>query len=130
MNSPRFALVASVAIAILCSACAPFTLRALVREDSAQTAPDNSKNNKDHAQTADNQSNAKTDRQVTASIRKAILADKDLSTYAHNIKIITINGAVTLKGPVKSEDEKQKIASDAASVVSGDQINNELTVKQ
>jgi hyperosmotically inducible protein len=130
MNSPRFTLVASAAIVVLCLASAPLASRAFAQTDSTQTAPDNTKSNKDHAQTADSQSNAKADRQTTASVRKAILADKDLSTYAHNIKIITINGAVTLKGPVKSEDEKQKIASDTSSVVSADQITNELTIKQ
>jgi hyperosmotically inducible periplasmic protein len=130
MNLLRFAIVASAAIAITYSTSIPFVLQASAQTDSAQTAPDNSKSNKDHAQTADSQSNAKADRQITASVRKAILADKDLSTYAHNIKIITLNGAVTLKGPVKSEDEKQKIASDTTSVVSADQITNELTVKQ
>jgi|SRR5271156_320538 len=130
MISPRFALVAFAAIAVLCLASAPLASRALAQTDSTQTVPDNSKNSKDHAQTADSQSNAKADCQTTASVRKTILADKDLSTYAHNIKIITINGAVTLKGPVKSEDEKQKIASDTESVVSADRITNELTVKQ
>lgn len=129
MNLPRFGIVTCAAIAISCSTGTPFVLQAFGQTDSAQTAPDNSKTNKDHAQTADSQSNAKADRQITTSVRKAILADKDLSTYAHNIKIITVNGAVTLKGPVKSEDEKQKIASDIASVVSADQISNELTVK-
>lgn len=94
-----------------------------------QQAPDNSGQNKAHAQTADNQSTAKSDRETTAKIRRAIIADKGLSTYAHNVKIITANGAVTLKGPVKSEDEKQKVASDAASVTSSDQITNQLTVK-
>ena len=66
---------------------------------------------------------------TTASVRKAIMADKSLSTYAHNVKIITMNGAVTLKGPVKSEEEKQKVAADAASAVSPDKVTNELTVK-
>jgi osmotically-inducible protein OsmY len=58
------------------------------------------------------------------------MADKTLSTYAHNVKIITVDGTVTLKGPVQSEDEKQKIASDAAGVVSADKITNELSIKQ
>ncbi len=80
--------------------------------------------------TADTQSNAKADRLTTAQARKAILADKDLSTYGHNVKIITVNGAITLKGPVKSEEEKQKIASDVSSVVSTDKITNALTVKE
>jgi hyperosmotically inducible periplasmic protein len=91
---------------------------------------DNSAQNKDQSTTADNQSNAQTDRAITQQIRKAIIADKDLSTYAHNVKVVTVNGAVTLKGPVKSDEEKQKVASAAASVVNAGKITNELTVKQ
>lgn len=94
------------------------------------TKPDNSAQNKDQNQTAQNQSSAASDRELTAKVRKAIIADKDLSTYAHNIKIITRNGTVTLKGPVKSDDEKQKIESDAAGVVSHDSIVDQLTVTQ
>ena len=92
--------------------------------------PDNSAQNKAQSPTADKQTNAQGDRDITKQIRKAIVADKDLSTYGHNVKIITMNGAVTLKGPVKSDDEKQKIATDAASVVSADKITNDLMVKQ
>ena len=93
--------------------------------------PDNSKQNQTQNQTgtADNQSNAKSDRDTTAKVRKAIIADKNLSTNAHNVKIITSNGAVTLKGPVNSDAEKQQVASDAATAVSADKITNELTVK-
>jgi osmotically-inducible protein OsmY len=50
--------------------------------------------------------------------------------YAHNIKIITRNGTVTLKGPVKSDDEKQKVETDVAGVVSRDSLVDQLTVKQ
>jgi osmotically-inducible protein OsmY len=57
------------------------------------------------------------------------MADKSLSSYAHNIKIITVNGAVTLKGPVKSDDEKTKLAEIAANAVSADKVTNEITVK-
>ncbi|WP_158787400.1 BON domain-containing protein [Granulicella sp. L46] len=103
---------------------------ATVTQSTNQTAPDNSGQNKNQQSTADAQSNANSDLQTTAQIRKAIIADKSLSTYAHNVKIITVNGAVTLKGPVSSEDEKQKVASDATSVVSADKLTNELTVKQ
>jgi len=117
----------------LCAVCLyAGTLSA--QSGSTQSAPDNSAQNKHHTTTADDQgaatSSAKTDRETTAKIRKAIIADKDLSTYAHNVKVITTNGSVTLKGPVKSEDEKQKVATDAASVTSADKITNELTVKQ
>src|SRR5579863_795436 len=92
------------------------------------TKPDNSTQNKNQDQTAQNQSSAASDRELTAKVRKAIIADKDLSTYAHNIKIITQNGTVTLKGPVKSDDEKQRIESDAANVVPRDSILDQLTV--
>lgn len=95
---------------------------------AAQEA-DNSVNNRQHDVTADQQSNAAADRALTQKIRKALIADKSLSTYAHNVKIITINGAVTLKGPVKSEEEKQKVASTAALVVEASKIDNQLTVK-
>jgi len=94
--------------------------------------PDNSAQNKNQnpGGTADNQPNATSDRQTTANVRKAIIADKDLSTYAHNVKVITKDGTVTLKGPVKSDEEKQKVVSDAASVVSADKVVDQLTVKQ
>jgi hyperosmotically inducible periplasmic protein len=92
--------------------------------------PDNSAQNKNQSPTADQQTNAQGDRTITQQARKAVIADKDLSTYAHNVKIVTVNGSVTLKGPVKSDDEKQKVASDVASVVNADKISNELTVKQ
>jgi hyperosmotically inducible protein len=93
-------------------------------------APDNTKQNKAQSPTADNQPNAKSDRLTTANVRKAIIADKNLSTYAHNVKIITSNGQVTLKGPVKSEDEKQQVFKDATSVISSDKVTNQLAVKQ
>jgi osmotically-inducible protein OsmY len=80
-------------------------------------------------QTADKQSNAKADRDITAKIRKDLMADKSLSTYGHNVKIVTVNGTVTLKGPVKSEDEKTKIAQIAGNTVTADKIANEITVK-
>ena len=92
--------------------------------------PDNSNQNKAQSQTADDQTNAKTDRLTTASVRKAIVGDKNLSTYAHNIKIITHDGRVTLRGPVKSEEEKQQVLTDAASAVTTANISNELTVKE
>jgi hyperosmotically inducible protein len=122
MKSTRKTLVASATLAAVCLFVPVFA--------TAQAAPDNTKQNQDHATTADSQSNASADRATTAKVRKAIMADKNLSTYAHNVKIITNNGQVTLKGPVKSEEEKQQIASDASSVVSAENVTNQLTVKQ
>jgi len=97
----------------------------------AATSPDNSASTKSHAMTADQQSGSTADRSLTQKIRKAIMADKSLSTYGHNVKIITKDGAATLKGPVPSDDEKTKIASLAADAAgSPDKITNQLTVKQ
>ena len=124
MMSPRFRVVASAAVALLCLTGSFFPNHALAQP------PDNSTQNKGQTATADNQANSKADRQITAQIRKAIVGDKDLSTYAHNVKVITVNGQVTLKGPVSTDDEKQKVASLAANVVSPDKIVNALTVKQ
>jgi hyperosmotically inducible protein len=99
------------------------------------TQPDNTKVNKRDrgatATTADQQKNNLTDRELTQKIRKAVIADKSLSTYAHNVKIISQNGSVTLKGPVKSEDEKKTIMAKAADLAGGaDKVTDELTVKQ
>ena len=97
---------------------------------SQATQPDNSAQNKQQQTTAEQQSGSASDRHLTAQIRKSLMADKSLSTYAHNIKIITMNGAVTLKGPVKSDDEKQQIAAKAAEIAGGpEKIDNQLTVK-
>src|SRR5580698_976172 len=76
-------------------------------QDNQQPAPDNTKTNKDQAPpTADQQKMNPSDRAITQKIRKAIHDDQSLSTYAHNIKVITQDGKVTLRGPVRSEDEK------------------------
>ncbi len=66
------------------------------------------------------------DRNITKQIRSAIYKDKSLSTYAHNIKIITQDGKVTLKGPVRTEDEKAGIEAKAAAVVGADNVTNQL----
>jgi hyperosmotically inducible protein len=78
--------------------------------------------------TAGQQSNGKADRELTRKIRQALVKDKDLSTYAHNIKVITNNGAVTLKGPVRSDDEKKAVEAKAAEAAGGASITNQLEV--
>ena len=92
---------------------------------------DNSVQNKNHQTTAQDQPENTADRMLTKKVRQALIADKSLPTYAHNVKIIAQNGNVTLKGPVHSEEEKQSIASKAAEVAGGpDKVTNDLTVKQ
>jgi hyperosmotically inducible protein len=125
MKNSFMKLAASAALAVLCS------VPLAVAQASPQSAPDNSQQDQNHTKTADSQPNTAADRVTTAKVRKAIVEDKGLSTYAHNVKIITMNGQVTLKGPVKSEEEKQTIASKAAEVAgSPDKVNNQLSIKQ
>lgn len=97
----------------------------------AQTpAPDNSAVNKGQPITADQQSHHYSDREMTAKIRQSIVADHALSMYGHNVKIVTAKGAVTLKGPVHSDDEKQAIGAKAVAIAGQDKVTNDLTVKQ
>jgi hyperosmotically inducible protein len=79
--------------------------------------------------TADRQKDNRSDREITQQVRKAIVKDKSLSTYAHNVKVITQNGMVTLKGPVRSEEEKRAIEAKAAEVAGQDKVTNQLDVK-
>jgi hyperosmotically inducible periplasmic protein len=97
-----------------------------------ETAPDHTKMNKGDADrdaiTADQQKMNPADRDTTKQIRAAILKDKSLSTYAHNVKIITQDGKVTLKGPVRSEDERSNVEAKAVGVVGAANVTNQLTI--
>jgi hyperosmotically inducible periplasmic protein len=102
---------------------------AVRRQDPQQPAPDNTKRNKDQTDpSADQQKMNPADRAITQKIRKAIHEDKSLSTYAHNIKIITQDGKVTLRGPVRSEDEKSNLQAKAAEIAGQDNVTNQLEV--
>jgi osmotically-inducible protein OsmY len=102
---------------------------AVQQQDPQQPAPDNTKRNKDQTDpSADQQKMNPADRAITQKIRKAIHEDKGLSTYAHNIKVITQDGKVTLRGPVRSEDEKSNLQSKAVEVAGQDNVTNQLEV--
>ena len=89
---------------------------------------DNTRANREAGQTADQQKETKEDRELSQQIRKAVMNDKSLSTYAHNVKIISQNGTVTLRGPVRNEDERAAIEAKAKEVAGVSAVNNELTV--
>jgi hyperosmotically inducible periplasmic protein len=99
---------------------------------SAQNAPDNSKaNTRDRAKgaaTADQQKENAADRELTRKIRRALVQDKTLSTYAHNVKVITQAGQVTLKGPVRSEDEKRAVETKVTEVAGTGHVSNQMSV--
>jgi hyperosmotically inducible periplasmic protein len=102
-------------------------------QDSTPTAPDNSAVNvRDRApgaMTASQQSNAKSDVELIRKIRRAVVRDQSLSVLAHNVKIVSVNGSVTLRGPVKTEEEKTAIASKAQGIAGADKVDNQLEVK-
>jgi hyperosmotically inducible periplasmic protein len=119
MNMLPRAMIASLAIAAFSMA-------------RAQTAPDNTKQNSldtaNQTVTADTQKNDKADLALTQQIRAAVMADKSLSTYAHNIKIVSVNGNVTLNGVVHTQQEKDSIAAKAQGVVSDGSVINNLKI--
>ena len=98
------------------------------------TAPDNSKanassdNSTNKMSTADGQSNNATDISISQQIRKSVIADKTLSMYAHNVKIVTVNGSVTLNGVVRNDQERDAVGAKAAAVVGQGKVTNALTV--
>jgi osmotically-inducible protein OsmY len=101
-------------------------------QQDQQPAPDNTKTNQGDANngatTADQQKMNPADRATTKQIRSALMQDKTLSTYAHNIKIITQDGHVTLKGPVRTEDEKTAIGEKATQVAGAGNVTNQLRI--
>jgi osmotically-inducible protein OsmY len=100
----------------------------------SQTAvePDNSGRNvrdrDDQNKTTGDQSENEADRTITQNIRRAVTADDSLSTNAKNVKIITNNGTVTLRGPVTSEKEKAEIEAKAKQVAGVKSVDNQLEV--
>jgi len=99
---------------------------------SATTAPDNTgRNVQDRSGatlTPGDQSESEADRTLTQKVRQAVMADESLSTTAHNIKIITTNGAVTLRGPVNSAKEKATIDAKAQQIAGATKVDNQLAI--
>jgi osmotically-inducible protein OsmY len=100
----------------------------------APVAPDNSGvNQRDRnsaAITADQQSNSKSDVELTRQIRRSLEKDSSLSSMAHNVKIISDDGNVVLRGPVKTTREKRVIGAKAEWIAGADKVDNELEVKE
>ena len=125
MHQPRHhSLVRALVLGGLVAVTAPAA--------TAQTAPDNTKvNTRDRAEgavTADQQKETAADRELARKIRRALTKDETLSTYAHNVKIIAIGGTVTLKGPVRSEAEKQAVEAKAIEIAGKEHVKNLLSI--
>ena len=119
-----------MATLLLTGACGLIALPAGAQQ--APPAPDNTKVNKadraNGAVTADQQKENDADRDLTKKIRQAVVGDKSLSTYAHNVKIVAQNGQVTLRGPVRSDAEKTSIEAKATDIAGAGKVTNEITV--
>jgi hyperosmotically inducible protein len=70
----------------------------------------------------------KAEREMAAQIRKSVVDDKALSTYAHNVKIIVSDGTVILRGPVRTEEEKEAVEAKAKATPGVTNVDNGLTV--
>ena len=80
--------------------------------------------------TAQDQKNDRSDLDLTAQIRRAVIADKSLSIAAHNVKIIARDGIVTLRGPVKSNVERTVVVEKAKDIAGATNVVNELKVEK
>ena len=118
---------------ILAGSCMVFAQDATQQSPSAPPAADNSKMNQQEdnktGTTAQSQKENKADREMARQIRRAVVQDKALSPYAHNVKIISRNGMVTLKGPVRSDEDKQSIEAKAKAVAGEDKVDDQLEVQ-
>lgn len=119
---------------LFCSIVVNAAALLMLQSASAQIVPpaDNTKSNQTDASnrevTADTQKENDTDRALVQRIRKSLMADKDLSMYAHNVKVISVNGQVTLNGVVRSDDEKSKVAGLAEEVAGKQHVVDDLKV--
>jgi hypothetical protein len=80
-------------------------------------------------QTPQKQTTGVDDRELVAAVRRAVVDDKSLSTSAHNVKIVANNGVVTLRGPVRSNDERVKVEKLAQQVTGVSSVENQLDIK-
>ncbi len=121
-----------LAVSCLLVAGTPLIAQQSAGQDGSAAADNTTVNQRDrntNAPTADSQKDNRSDRDITQQIRKAIIQDKSLSTYAHNVKVITQNGQVTLKGPVRSDEEKRAVESKATEIAGENRVTSELDIK-
>ena len=117
--------VASAGCLVLCAATLAVAQTQTPKPDNSGV---NTRDRQPGAITADQQGTSAADRDASKKIRESIVRDKDLSTYAHNVKVVTRDGTVTLKGPVRSEAEKKAVEAKAQAVVGADHVVSELSV--
>ena len=121
-------------LSLLCISALTLSGYAEDKNSATKAAADNTaKNERDASgdtKTSGDQSESPEDIKITAAIRRAVVADDSLTMTATNVKIITANGKVTLRGPVKTAAEKTKIAQLAKKHAGKATIDNQLEVKE
>lgn len=107
---------------------APKTTKKVIVSENGDNSKVNQVQGTAAATTADDQSDSATDVELTRKIRRSLTQDSGLSVYAHNVKIITANGHVVLKGPVRSEAEKATVEKRARQYAGADAVTSDLVV--
>jgi hyperosmotically inducible protein len=118
-RSPLVLLALTVSIGVL-------SQNVLAADSALENTKRNARDRSDTTMTSEDQGESKEDIRITADIRKGIMADEALSVNAQNIKVITKNGHVTLRGPVKTTEESAKLGSIAAKVAGVTKVDNQL----
>lgn len=118
-------------LAVVCCACEPSGSKPTTHAHTRADADNTSINERDRngtLPTAGDQSESDVDLQATQLIREALVKENNLSTTAKNVKIITIKGVVTLRGPVNSEAEKAHIEQVAKKIAGVKNVDNHLEI--
>jgi osmotically-inducible protein OsmY len=131
MNKPI--LILPITLFLLGGVGGPLSAKNAIAESPAASTPaDNTGKNvrdrSDAAVTPFDQSENEADRTLTQRVRQAVVADDALSTNAKNVKIITQNGVVTLRGPVKSDEERQRVVAKAQQIAGDKNVDNQLEI--
>jgi hyperosmotically inducible protein len=130
MTSKAFTIATLAACFVLCAqAVAARPHDGTLTSDDVDSTAVNRVDNHDAMSDPMNQSNSAEARRTTANIRKAVMADETLSVSAHNVKIVTQGSTVTLRGPVASAAEKERITALARQNAPGKDVLDQLTVK-
>ena len=133
-NDKNLVLLVLSAFLLLEVACASKTEQVDLgkKSSTAADADNTARNSRDRdgaTQTSGDQAENETDRQISANVRQAVVGDNALSTNAHNVKIVTSGGTVTLRGPVKSMEEKAAIETKAKQVAGVTRVDNLLEIE-
>jgi len=134
MNTIRYSAAATLAFLLyagnVAAAGGALQLAASDQRPDADDTERNVRDRKDTTLTPTDQGGSESDRTITQEIRRAVMAQDGFSTNAKNVKIITVDGVVTLRGPVKTADEKATIATLAGRTAGAKRVDNQLELER